>query len=145
MRLNVPLGRRVCAERGSRLAMRDVCATRHARSAVCDPCAKTKAMLERPSRSSAALEPRPCEIILDASDFDREIDLDAVLKKLESFAPVVPAGSNDTYAAQPGGDWGELEGKIVRGENLHESINRLAMKCSRAAPPKSSPCRSYAG
>jgi hypothetical protein len=73
-------------------------------------------------------QPRPCEIILDASNFDREIDLDEALAKLEPFAPVVPADGNGAYAAQPGGDWGELEGKIVRGENLHVSINRLAMK-----------------
>jgi hypothetical protein len=79
-------------------------------------------------------EPRPCEIITDASDLDHEIDLDEALAKLEPLAPVVPAGGNG--AAQPGGDWGELEGKIVRGENLHQSINRLAMKMLKAGAPE---------
>jgi hypothetical protein len=81
-------------------------------------------------------EPRPCEIISNASDLDHEIDLDEALKKLEPFAPVVPAGGNGAYAARPGGDWGELEGKIVRGENLHESINRLAMKMLKGGAPE---------
>jgi hypothetical protein len=79
-------------------------------------------------------EPRPCEIISDASDLDHEIDLDEALAKLEPLAPPVPAGGNGT--AQPGGDWGELEGKIVRGENLHESINRLAMKMLKGGAPE---------
>jgi hypothetical protein len=79
-------------------------------------------------------EPRPCEIIADASNLDHEIDLNEALKKLEPLAPVVPASGNG--AAQPGGDWGELEGKIVRGENLHESINRLAMKMLKAGAPE---------
>jgi hypothetical protein len=81
-------------------------------------------------------KPRPCEIISDVSDLDHEIDLEEALKKLEPFAPVAPAGGNGTYAAQPGGDWGELEGKIVRGENLHESINRLAMKMLKGGAPE---------
>jgi hypothetical protein len=81
-------------------------------------------------------QPRPCEIIAEASNFDHEIDLDEALKKLEPFAPAVPAGGNGTYTVLPGGDWGELEGKIVRGENLHESINRLAMKMLKGGAPE---------
>ena len=37
-------------------------------------------------------EPRPCEIIAEASDFDHEIDLDEALKTLEPFAPAASAG-----------------------------------------------------
>ena len=39
-------------------------------------------------------EPRLCEIILDASDLDHEIDLDEALLALEPFAPAAPAGGN---------------------------------------------------
>jgi hypothetical protein len=82
-------------------------------------------------------EPRPCEIIADASNLNHEIDLDEALAKLEPLAPApVPSGGNGAHAAQPGGDWGELEGKIVRGENLHESINRLAMKMLKGGAPE---------
>src|SRR5262249_16984708 len=44
--------------------------------------------------------------------------------------------SNGAPSAQPGGDWGELAGNIVRGENLHESITRLAMKMLRGGAPE---------
>jgi hypothetical protein len=71
--------------------------------------------------------PRPCEIIFDASDFDREIDLDEALKKLEPFAPTsVPADANSTAA--PSADWDKHVGNILRGEQLHKSITELAMK-----------------
>jgi hypothetical protein len=81
--------------------------------------------------------PRPCEIIAEASDFDHEIDLDEALEMLEPLAPAaVPSGGNGTQAALPGGDWGELEANIVRGEKLHESITRLAMKMLKGGTPE---------
>jgi len=80
-------------------------------------------------------EPRLCEIIADASNIDHEIDLEEALKQVEPFAPSAPAG-NGAHGAQPGGDWGELAGNIVRGEKLHESITRLAMKMLRGGAPE---------
>jgi hypothetical protein len=72
-------------------------------------------------------EPRPCEIIFDASNFDHEIDLDEALKKLEPLAPAaVPADANG--AAGPSADWDEHVGNILRGRLLHKSITELAMK-----------------
>ena len=72
-------------------------------------------------------EPRPCEIIAEASTLDHEIDLDEALKALEPFAPApVPADANG--AAGPSADWDEHVGNILRGEQLHKSITELAMK-----------------
>jgi hypothetical protein len=72
-------------------------------------------------------EPRPCEIIFDASNFDHEIDLDEALKRLEPLAPTaVPADTNG--AAGPSADWDEHVGNILRGRLLHKSITELAMK-----------------
>ena len=72
-------------------------------------------------------DPRLCEIIAAASNFDHEIDLDAALKALEPFAPPpVPADANG--AAGPSADWDEHVGNILRGEQLHKSLTELAMK-----------------
>ena len=74
-------------------------------------------------------EPRPCEIIPSASNFDHEIDLDEALAKLEPFAPApAPSSGNGAAPPQPGGDWDVLVANILRGEGLHKSITRLAMK-----------------
>jgi hypothetical protein len=81
-------------------------------------------------------EPRPCEIIIDASNFDHEIDLDEVLTRLEPLAPATALGGNGAHVVQPGGEWGELAGKIVRGETLHKSITRLAMKMVKGGTPE---------
>ena len=72
-------------------------------------------------------EPRPCEIIIDASDFDHEIDLDEALAKLEPFAPA-PVPSDANGAAGPSADWDEHVGNILRGAQLHKSLTELAMK-----------------
>jgi hypothetical protein len=80
--------------------------------------------------------PQPCEIIIDASDINHEIDLDEALKVLEPLAPPAPAAGIGAHAVQPGGDWGELADKIVRGENLHKSITRLAMKMLKGGTPE---------
>jgi hypothetical protein len=69
--------------------------------------------------------PRPCEIIAEVSDFDREIDLDETLDKLEPLAPPPPAADVN---AGPSADWDEHVGNILRGELLHKSITELAMK-----------------
>jgi hypothetical protein len=72
-------------------------------------------------------EPRPCEIVLETSNFDHEIELDEALAKLEPFAPPpVPAEANG--AGGPGADWDEHVGNILRGEHLHKSLTELAMK-----------------
>lgn len=70
---------------------------------------------------------------------EREIDLDAALKALLAMAPPgyrqEPPKANgeshdnlfSAYGAQHGGgDWDALVANILAGENLHDSINRLA-------------------
>lgn len=72
-------------------------------------------------------EPRPCEIVFEASDLDHEIDLDTALQALEPFAPAsAPADANG--AAGPSADWDEHVGNILQGKLLHKSLTELAMK-----------------
>jgi AAA domain len=78
--------------------------------------------------------PRLCAI--ETANPDAEIDLDAALATL--IVPPLhvdrPQGTRNGNA-DPGtgaGDWGELVGNIIAGENLHASITPLAMKLLRA-------------
>jgi hypothetical protein len=75
--------------------------------------------------------PRLCAI--ETANPDVEIDLDAVHAKLVASAPAQGVG-NGHAGTDPGGagDWGELVGNIIAGENLHASITPLAMKLLRA-------------
>lgn len=74
--------------------------------------------------------PRLCEIETAARDV--EIDLHKALATLISVAPAQGNGHADTDPGTGAGDWGELVGSIVAGNNLHASITPLAMKMLRA-------------
>jgi hypothetical protein len=68
---------------------------------------------------------RLCEII--ALDPDREIELDTALKILETLAPPEQKKTKTNGRGQAG-DWDTLVDQILRGELLHESLTKLAMK-----------------
>src|SRR5262245_19437238 len=78
--------------------------------------------------------PRLCEIV--STDLDREIYLDTALVALEKAAPQKKtngqAGPQQSGSDQESKDWNELVGNVVRGEELHFSLTRLAMKLLRA-------------
>jgi hypothetical protein len=78
--------------------------------------------------------PRLCQII--STDLDREIDLDTALAALEKITPQKKtngqARPQQSGSDQESDDWDKLVGNVMRGENLHYSLTRLAMKLLRA-------------
>jgi len=75
--------------------------------------------------------PRKCEI--EAANSDVELDLEFALTKLMSVAPAQSSGGDGHVDPGVGsGDWGELVGNIIAGNNLHASIAALTMKMLRA-------------